>query len=396
MALIPIPDDFGQGGANIGDGEVRLIDILKNHHDEIQAVESGSVDTTARAAAAAAQSTANSAATVAAAAAVAADLASVATNKGAHLIGLDSASHMWFFSSTNMSDVIGEISSRFGTDEDLITTAQTTANNAASAATSAASAASAAATAASAAQSTADGAVATNVTQNSRLDALEAGSGAVFADEIFRARAKSLAGITAPARFFFSDDLELNNFKFYQGGTSGNENPSVVRLEDNSSTTPNNVYPAGAGAVTAIGCRAGKWFISATARFFGTIGVGSGEWRALVGTDHQDTFSSHFGVGVFEAVSSTHFAFFTTGDAGDKSAVSTVAFSAGTHKLELWYDGTNYFFAIDEETPIQLTGITPTDFPDSGMTILFTNKDATQPTWPDAIGWAQTRINAGP
>ncbi len=60
MALIPIPDDFGQGGANIGDGEVRLVDILKNHHDEIALVESGSVDNVARTAAAAAQSTADS------------------------------------------------------------------------------------------------------------------------------------------------------------------------------------------------------------------------------------------------------------------------------------------------------------------------------------------------
>ncbi len=71
MALLEIPDDFGQGGANIGDGDIRLVDILKNHSEEIADLESGSVDAVARAAAAAAaaaaataQTTANGAVTV--------------------------------------------------------------------------------------------------------------------------------------------------------------------------------------------------------------------------------------------------------------------------------------------------------------------------------------------
>ncbi len=36
MSLIDIPKDFGQGGANIGDGAVKLQQILQNHSEEIQ------------------------------------------------------------------------------------------------------------------------------------------------------------------------------------------------------------------------------------------------------------------------------------------------------------------------------------------------------------------------
>lgn len=82
MALLPIPDDFGQGGANIGDGEVRLVDILRNHHDEIASVEAGSVDSTARAAAAAASASA-------ALRPLTTDLASTAHGKGASTIGVE-------------------------------------------------------------------------------------------------------------------------------------------------------------------------------------------------------------------------------------------------------------------------------------------------------------------
>jgi hypothetical protein len=248
------------------------------------------------------------------------------------------------------------------------------------------------------AQATADGAVAVNVTQNTRLDALELAVIPKFADEVFRARAKELAGITAAgSRFYYTDDLELDGWKFFQGAHPGNENPSVVNLDDNSSTTPNNVYP---GATATLGARVGKWMISAIVRFFGTVNVGSGEWRALVGTDHQDTFANAFGVGLFENVDPTHFSFFAHGgDRGDKSVVSTIPYSAGTHKVELWYDGTNYFFSIDEEPPINLTAgfsIIPVDFPDGGMSLVFTNKNASQKTFVDAIGYATTRTNAGP
>lgn len=40
MALIAIPGDFGQGGANISDGEPKLTTILQNHYDEITAAQS--------------------------------------------------------------------------------------------------------------------------------------------------------------------------------------------------------------------------------------------------------------------------------------------------------------------------------------------------------------------
>lgn len=58
MALLPIPDDFGKGGANIGDGSPTLGEILQNHAEEIGA---GGADATARAAAATAQATADGA-----------------------------------------------------------------------------------------------------------------------------------------------------------------------------------------------------------------------------------------------------------------------------------------------------------------------------------------------
>lgn len=35
MSLLPIPDTFGQGGANIGDGDPKLSAILQNHSTEI-------------------------------------------------------------------------------------------------------------------------------------------------------------------------------------------------------------------------------------------------------------------------------------------------------------------------------------------------------------------------
>ncbi len=37
MSLLSIPDDFGQGGANIGDGSPKLREILQNHAEEISA-----------------------------------------------------------------------------------------------------------------------------------------------------------------------------------------------------------------------------------------------------------------------------------------------------------------------------------------------------------------------
>lgn len=58
MSLTSIPKDFGQGGANIGEGRPKLAEILIEHKE---AIESGGTDSTARAAAAAAQSTADGA-----------------------------------------------------------------------------------------------------------------------------------------------------------------------------------------------------------------------------------------------------------------------------------------------------------------------------------------------
>ncbi len=40
MSLLQIPSDFGQGGANIGDGSPKLKEILSNHSDEIAAAQS--------------------------------------------------------------------------------------------------------------------------------------------------------------------------------------------------------------------------------------------------------------------------------------------------------------------------------------------------------------------
>ena len=213
----------------------------------------------------------------------------------------------------------------------------------------------------------------------------------VFADDIFRANSIASALIPVNSRFLWTDDPFQDNWGLFQNAHSGNENVSVVVLDDATSTTPNNVYSKSA----VLGARTGRWYMRAIARFFGTVGVGSGEWRALVGTDHQDTFSDFFGVGLFENVSSTHFSFSTLGDAGVKSAVSTVLYSPGTHQLDLWFDGTNYFFAVDNETPI-LLAVTTSDFPDGGMGLVFTNRNATQRTFVDAIGGAQSRINAGP
>lgn len=85
MALIDIPEEFGKGGANLSEGDVTLKEILQNLHDEIEDLETGSVDPTARAAALAAQgdadtaqSTAADAAAAAAAAQLTADAALVA------------------------------------------------------------------------------------------------------------------------------------------------------------------------------------------------------------------------------------------------------------------------------------------------------------------------------
>ena len=40
MSLLPIPDDFGQGGANIGDGALKLGAVLQNHSTEITTAQS--------------------------------------------------------------------------------------------------------------------------------------------------------------------------------------------------------------------------------------------------------------------------------------------------------------------------------------------------------------------
>ncbi len=130
MSLIDIPDDFGQGGANIGDGHVRLVDILKNHHDEIEALDVGADDPVARAAAATAQTTADGAVSV-------------------------------------------------NTTQD--TTIAANAATAATAAATAATAAATAATAAAAAQTTANGAVTVNTTQDTTIAANAATAAAASA-----------------------------------------------------------------------------------------------------------------------------------------------------------------------------------------------------------------------
>lgn len=78
MSFTDVPEDFGQGGANIGDGKPMLVEFLTEHkeglddHEGRLATLEGeigtAVDSTARASAATAQTTANGAATAAAAA----------------------------------------------------------------------------------------------------------------------------------------------------------------------------------------------------------------------------------------------------------------------------------------------------------------------------------------
>ncbi len=65
MALLPIPNDFGAGGANLSEGTPTLREILQNHVEEIEAAAEGSVDQVARDAATDAQETAEAAQTTA-------------------------------------------------------------------------------------------------------------------------------------------------------------------------------------------------------------------------------------------------------------------------------------------------------------------------------------------
>jgi len=353
MALLPIPDDFGQGGANIGDGEIRLVDILKNHHEEIAAVEAGSVDNTARAAAAAAQSAADGAATAAAAAASAAATAQ-STADGAVTVN--------------------------GTQDTAIAAA-------ASDAATALSEANGATVAAAAAQSAANGAsVAAATAQTTADSALANAPAPLFGPDVVKARARSLVPFNANARFYFTDDPYQDGLGLYQNAHGGSPGDlSSIRLDDNSSTTPNNVYSKS----PAFAARSGKWYMYADVVFEGTA-TGSTQWRALVGTDHQDTFSNNFGTGLFADIATGVFSFRTHGDNPEVTALSTIAYSPGRHTLEMWYDGTALFGSVDGETAVQIS-TSGADRPDGPMAVVVTNKDSTQETKVDAISWMADR-----
>jgi hypothetical protein len=270
-------------------------------------------------------------------------------------------------------------------------TAQTAASAAASVANTAIDSAGAAQTTATAAGTAAAAAAGAAATAQSTANAVAAAVVPIFSDERFRVACKAI-GMPGDSRLLWTDDPFQDGWVAYQGAHTGNENPSVANIDDGGSTSPNNIYPKS----SLLGARVGVWYMRCIARFFGTVGVGSGEWRAMVATDHQDTFSDYFGVGLFENISPDHFSFLTIGDAGVKSAISTVAYAPGTHQLDLRRDQAgNFSFAVDGETPIALA-VTASDFPDGGMQVVFTNKLATQKTFVDAFGVAQSRINAGP
>jgi hypothetical protein len=258
-----------------------------------------------------------------------------------------------------------------------------TASGAFDAASSAGSQASSAQTAANAAQVTADGAqVAADAAAAAAAAAAATAAGAaVSLDEHFRARFKSLNPAGRPS--FMFDELERCYSPGVPVGEVGgwlatgsaiytDERGSSVKCPGGGPGTNNAIYRGGAAATS--GQRTKKWHMGGAAEFVGTVGAGSGEWRAFMLINAPGNLPDYMiGMGLFADVSEEKFSWRVVGDNGVVSALSTIDYSPGLHILEMWTipdpgNGNVVYMwgSVDEEEPI-LVGNLRNNMPDGPL-----------------------------
>jgi hypothetical protein len=246
-------------------------------------------------------------------------------------------------------------------------TAQVTADGAQAAADAAAAAAAAAAADAAAASAAAAAATAAGAP--------------VSLDEHFRARFKSLNPAGRPS--FMFDELERCYSPGVPVGEVGgwlatgsaiytDERGSSVKCPGGGPGTNNAIYRGGAAATS--GQRTKKWHMGGAAEFVGTVGAGSGEWRAFMLINAPGNLPDYMiGMGLFADVSEEKFSWRVVGDNGVVSALSTIDYSAGLHILEMWTipdpgNGNVVYMwgSVDEEEPI-LIGNLRNNMPDGPL-----------------------------
>lgn len=145
-----------------------------------------------------------------------------------------------------------------------------------------------------------------------------------------------------------------------RGGAISNNGTTAGSLVRKSATPGNNQF-----------CRADQAFYVAGTMKIGAGALASGQYSTLaignpgtgngfnIGADRGNISVTKMGAYAYD---------------GTVAAVaSTVSIDGNWHYIELWYDGANYWFAIDNEAPLQMTLHLP---PGSTIMALFTQ---TQP-----------------
>ncbi len=138
--------------------------------------------------------------------------------------------------------------------------------------------------------------------------------------------------------------------------------------------------------------RALKWHFGGAAFFKGTVaanelrGFGFVNSTAIANIRGLSMF-----VGLAQDISATHFSV-RLADAGalTASAISTIAYSAAFHVLEMWFDGSTVWGSIDFEPPFLVTS-TVTDMPDGQLWQWHGNIEGTSDIFLDAVGVSSER-----
>lgn len=175
----------------------------------------------------------------------------------------------------------------------------------------------------------------------------------------------------SPAAFsmFQFDDMDYRinintddpdgSWQYANGATRTSDHPTCAKCVGAGLLA--NVAVNRQGEQTIANQRTTKWLL-AGAMYFEDAVLPLDDWRALALTANANTWTVYVSVGLHAFISADHFSFSIHGG-GIADVVSTVAFSTGWHRLELWHDGTSVFGSVDGETPILITS-TATDIPD--------------------------------